>query len=228
MKTYPTFCFSCLLILLFCSTNAFAQKWANGYVVHNDGDTIYGYIYKDWKGDCCVTSKKLLFRKTPQSPTELYVPADVQAFNIDKNEYYISSEVRNYYNPRLDSINNNQPSQVNGKDIQDCSGCIDTITVAGLLLKPECWELKTRYDSIFLHVLLKGEYVSLYETGGEHPRFYGKATYTILTDHTPPLKSCFLLLLGLLTGKCMTIIFIKIRLNSWRQMQTLQTKTKKN
>jgi len=80
-----------LLSFILVTAGAFAQKdFRKGYIVNNEGDTIYGYL--DYRGNKSSAVKCLYKSDLKQDPI-VYKPSDIKCYRFIDGKYYVSKSL---------------------------------------------------------------------------------------------------------------------------------------
>jgi hypothetical protein len=80
-----------LLVITSFTLNSYGQKdYKNGYVITLDNDTLYGTI--DLKSNY-KNSRSCYFQGDQDQVMKVYTPADIKAYRVENNKYYISKEI---------------------------------------------------------------------------------------------------------------------------------------
>jgi hypothetical protein len=76
------------LLLVVIINFSFGQNdWKQGYIITNQGDTIYGYIDNR---DSRSNSKQCYFRKHDKEEAQVYTPQDISAYRFSDDKFFIS------------------------------------------------------------------------------------------------------------------------------------------
>jgi hypothetical protein len=68
------------------------NDWATGYIIKNQGDTLYGYIDNR---DSHSNSQQCYFRSSKQSEKQVFSPADISGYRYDNGRFFISKCTEN-------------------------------------------------------------------------------------------------------------------------------------
>jgi len=80
-----------LLSFILITAGAFAQKdFRKGYIVNNEGDTIYGYL--DYRGNKS-SAIKCLYKPDLKQDAIVYKPSDIQSYRFINGKYYVSKSL---------------------------------------------------------------------------------------------------------------------------------------
>jgi|SRR6185312_11199809 len=71
------------------SSMARGGAWVKGYIVSQQGDTAYGYIYKDWRGFHCPAGEEVKFSRERKGVSATYTLDSLRAFGIGAGERYV-------------------------------------------------------------------------------------------------------------------------------------------
>jgi len=83
--------------LILCTTSVFSQKdFRKGYIINNEGDTIYGYL--DYRGNKS-SAIKCLYKPDLKQDAIVYKPSDIKCYRFIDGKYYVSKSL----NDSLDS-----------------------------------------------------------------------------------------------------------------------------
>jgi hypothetical protein len=80
-----------ILATVFCFGRGY---WRPGYVIHHNGDTVYGYIKYI---DIIASTQECLFRNDMNSPVIMYKPSQISGYLfIADGPYFVSSPIKLY------------------------------------------------------------------------------------------------------------------------------------